>query len=123
MTAKDMTDRKFLIAWGVSLFVLITVSVMPGTALPKMSGGLDKIEHFLAYFIVGALAFKAFLDPKTRNAICVFLIGVGVMLEVLHKYIPGRYFEYADMGANILGVVLAFLFVKYFDSNSQTPTE
>lgn len=116
MTTKDMINRNFLILWGISLFVLITVSVLPGGSLPKMGDGLDKVEHLIAYFIVGALAFKAFLNPQTRNALCVFMIGVGVMLEVLHKYIPGRYFEYADVGANMAGVVLAFVFVKYFDT-------
>lgn len=110
-----MIDRKYLILYGISLFVLIFVSVMAvPPVLFKGFEGLDKIEHLLAYFIVAALGFKAFFEPKTRNAICVFMIGVGVLLEILHKYIPNRFFEYADMGANVAGVVIAFWFVKKF---------
>ena len=120
----EKIDRKYMIFWAISMFLLIVVSVMEKPPVPKVDfNGLDKIEHLIAYFIVSAFAFKAFLEPKTRNAICVFMIGVGIMLEILHKYIPGRFFEYADMGANVAGVVIAFWFIRKFGKSSITSEE
>lgn len=65
----------------------------------------DKLGHLLAY---GAL-MGWFVQLYQRRAWLVlhaiFLVLMGVSLEFLQG-MTGRWFEYADMGANGLGVLL-----------------
>ena len=47
-------------------------------------------------------------------ALMILLLGVG--LELLQSFIPGRSFSFVDMIANIFGVILGVLFGKYLRS-------
>ena len=65
----------------------------------------DKILHFIAYFILGAMAAAA-LKARRRVILAVLgLIAVGAVLELLQGYV-GRDMSAYDELANIAGVVL-----------------
>ena len=42
-----------------------------------------------------------------------FLFSISILLEVLHLLIPNRAFEYYDLFANFIGVILAYLFIQF----------
>ena len=65
----------------------------------------DKALHFIAYFILGAMAAAA-LKARRRVILAVLgLIAVGAVLELLQGYV-GRDMSAYDELANIAGVVL-----------------
>lgn len=72
----------------------------------------DKVRHFIAYFILMFWFAQLYKISKSRLFYFVFFIVMGVILEILQGMGGVRYFEYNDMLANSLGVMLAFLMTK-----------
>ena len=72
----------------------------------------DKVRHFVAYFILMFWFAQLYKKNKSRIGYGIFFILMGIILEVLQGLGGIRYFEYYDMLANTLGVVLAFLITK-----------
>ncbi len=69
----------------------------------------DKFFHALAYFSLMAWFSQIYHERFKRNIIAVILVLMGVALEFLQGFDPERYFEYADMLANSVGVGLGFV--------------
>jgi len=68
----------------------------------------DKLYHFSGYF--GLMAWYAQLLQRRTIAFLLF-IAMGIGLESAQLLVSARSFEWADMLANVLGVVVAaFLF-------------
>lgn len=72
----------------------------------------DKVRHFIAYFILMFWFAQLYKNNKSRIGYGLFFISMGIILEVLQGLGGVRYFEYYDMLANALGVVLAWLITK-----------
>jgi len=73
---------------------------------------LDKIEHFVAYFILMFWFSQLYEMNKTRLFYGIAFIFMGVGLEILQGLGGVRYFEYFDMLANSLGVIFAWFIMK-----------
>ncbi len=98
--------RPLWLAMGWALVIAVTViSLWP--RLPKVPvGHFDKFGHFTAYFIL--MAWFGFLYLRGSHVlIASALVALGVVLEVAQHFTGYRVFEVADIGVNMLGVVMA----------------
>lgn len=100
--------------------VLIIATSIPSNKIPNINLN-DKIEHLLAYFILGFLFNIAalvqnkftFLKEKAFFSTIIFL-GVYAIIDELHQlFIPGRDCSFLDWSADLLGVVFGVL-LTYF---------
>ncbi len=108
--------------WAAVIFVL---SATPGKNLPQIDLGdlleADKIAHVGVYLILTLLLFRGFYRQKrltTRNIIWAVLIsaGFGIFLELGQYYFfPGRYFEFLDIVANIIGSLSSLIILKFIN--------
>lgn len=73
---------------------------------------IDKVEHFLAYFILMFWFAQLYKTSRVRLFYVFFFVSMGVILEILQGLGGIRFFEYSDMLANTSGVVLAWLITK-----------
>ena len=80
----------------------------------------DKLLHFFAYAVLGALFFRAYKTLKIkRNDIFLILLSILSsslygMSDELHQYfVPCRNAEYIDILADVLGSIFG-VFVFYF---------
>jgi VanZ family protein len=73
---------------------------------------IDKVGHFASYFVLMAWFAQLYKAFNTRLFYVLFFIVMGIMLEVLQGLGGARFFEYSDMVANTLGVVLAWFITK-----------
>jgi VanZ family protein len=96
--------------WGVLLLLLTAaVSYLALTPMPPhdVYFAWDKVNHVLAF---STLALCASLScPASRRArliMFVMLFAYGGMIEALQHFIPGRAAEWADLGADAIGIVL-----------------
>jgi len=110
-----------------AIFVMITLfmlSTLPGNDPFLNSVHLsDKIEHFLAYFVLG-ITFCIWIPSKTwlkRTFVCsIFVILLctlfGASDEYHQKFVPGRSCDLYDLGVDFAGGVIAvfayFSFIK-----------
>lgn len=111
---------KFLFfIWFLFIFV---VSIYPGNLIglilkgdPTTYPGGDKLSHFVSYFFLGLLAFLSFGKNLKFKSIVIFLILFSLLMEVLHLYIPSRFYENLDLVMNFLGLIVGLFLIKLKD--------
>lgn len=86
------------------LIMILGLSLLPGSDLPTVNAN-DKLNHFLAYSVLAALAGLARL-PVSLVALASLLVIYGVSLEVAQGLMPyGRSASWLDALANTAGVL------------------
>lgn len=98
------------IAWALTLFVL---SSIPDLSSPiDITEWDDKIEHFVAYAILGVLLVRALAvyrpQPNAQDFRIALILGILFgMTDELHQYfVPGRFMDFIDFVADAIGVMI-----------------
>ncbi|MDH5600590.1 MAG: VanZ family protein [Gammaproteobacteria bacterium] len=73
---------------------------------------LDKLEHMASYFVLMLWFAQLYHSKYSRIYYAVFFILLGITLEVLQGLGGIRLFEYADMLANTMGVVIGYVITQ-----------
>ena len=106
--------------WGT---FITWVSVMPKQSLPKIELDLmspDKLAHAVVYMILVVAIYWGLSKKKqlnTKNIVFAIIFGsfYGILMEVAqYLFFPGRYFEFLDIIANIIGSIASLLFLYFF---------
>ncbi|MET0130494.1 MAG: VanZ family protein [Stenotrophomonas chelatiphaga] len=98
--------RLWLGVWLAAVLTVIVVCLIPPPplALPQ---GSDKVEHFLAYFLLGGSAVQLFQRGRALVWIAVGLVLMGVGIEFAQGALTEtRMADPADALANTVGVVV-----------------
>jgi len=103
------SKNTYFLGW-LALGAAITIgSLFPIEAstqsVPMVS---DKILHGAAYFGLGSLGWLA---ARSRVTLIIFIslsLGLGVAIEFVQPF-SGRHFEWADMAANSIGLIIAII--------------
>jgi uncharacterized protein YacL len=108
----------FFAFWIICVAITIGLAVMPG-GLP-MYPGADKMLHCLVFCILMLWPATTF-DRKSNVALAaVFLLGIGILMEYLQTFIPGRSAELMDVVFDgvglIVGTIIGFLFRDSYQS-------
>ena len=122
-----MDQKKFIVFFKITFFIwlffIFIISVYPGNLIglllkgdPTTYPGGDKISHFISYLGLSILGVLALDFKKKGMVIIIFLTLFSIIMEVVHLYIPNRYYENLDLVMNILGTYcgLVFLYLKRF---------
>lgn len=99
-----------VLAW-LFLLLIIILSLLPGSSIPKMKWqdfiGLDKIAHFIMYGLCFYLFIKAYNIRWNTKGFYVSFAGLfvtGLLLEYLQMVLnSGRTFDLLDLIANSAG--------------------
>jgi VanZ family protein len=105
------------VLFAVTIFIL---SNGPQPDLPKL--GIeweDKLIHAIAYFIFG-LAIILFLIANfsttsiRKLALITLLVGASYAVsdELHQSYVPGRYCEFLDWVADLVGIILSIKLIN-----------
>jgi len=112
-------NRRILLAIGWTIVILIAVTV-PGSSLPNLDFGVDKIGHFGLFAIFGWLWMWAIRLPVPTRTWWVLTGGFvyAGMTEIYQGLLPWpRIPSLNDAIANMLGLLVAvqiFRLVKRF---------
>ncbi|MGY6518485.1 MAG: VanZ family protein [Lysobacteraceae bacterium] len=97
----------WLAVWIAGLLAVAAGSLMPATALPDAPQVSDKLVHALMYFALSAYAAVLFRRGRPLLLAAVFLFAWGFAIEIAqHTLTATRRFEWGDVWANGVGVVL-----------------
>ena len=69
-------------------------------------------NHFYVFILFSALGILSYYNDKNLNLIIKYLFTLSIILELLHLAIPERSFQFSDLFANILGVMLTITMYK-----------
>ena len=98
--------RFWLGVWLAAVLTVIVVCLIPPPplALPQ---GSDKVEHFLAYFLLGGSAVQVFQRGRALLWVAAGLVLMGVGIEIAQGALTEtRMADPADALANTIGVVV-----------------
>ena len=70
------------------------------------------INHLISFILISSLASIVRVRKKKFINSFKFLFFTSILLEIFHYFIPNRAFEYYDLFANFIGVILAYLFIQ-----------
>jgi len=95
------------VAWLTGLALLVVASLLPGSSPAiRWVGGLnDKLLHFLAYAALAVLAVAGADERRVALRSVLIMVVLGVLLDYLQQFVPGRGFEMGDVAADNLGLL------------------
>ena len=104
------------VAFFISRIFIFYLSLIPASELEffkALSFIGDKISHGVIFFYISILGM--FCDFKIKYYIFMAIIfSFGLTIEIIHYVHPYRYFEWADLLANSIGIILARLIYYSF---------
>lgn len=103
--------RLWLLLWCGAVLAVIVVCLVPPPqlSLPQNS---DKVEHFLAYFVLAASAVQLFATRRALCAVALGLVLIGVGIEWAQGALTAtRVADPRDVLANTCGVLAGMLVV------------
>lgn len=108
-------SKAYKLIFFLSIFIIFYFSVVPASDIPNialLSFLTDKAIHFLIFLHLSSIGLLSrFKFSNIYLLIAIF--SFGLLIEIIHFYHPYRYFEFADLAANSLGILLAsFIFQK-----------
>ena len=100
----------------VSLFLIVVgILYLSLTPTETLTIGNDKISHFIAYgclmLNIGVMVF-----PVKRKIIIGVILAIllGIIVELLQHFVPGRFMSIGDVYANSLGVLFGVILTLLF---------
>jgi VanZ family protein len=91
---------------AIAITVLGSLWPKPPTVMHVQS---DKLLHFIVYLVLAFIPACWFYPVGRVKRAVLFLFVLGAVLEVGQLWSPGRYFEWADMAANIEGTCIGLI--------------
>jgi VanZ family protein len=91
--------------WVAAIFYL---SLMPHPPEPVHFRNADKLEHALAYSLLMLWFCQVYRQCTSRMLLAVLLLAMGIAIEYLQRETGYRTFEYADMLADTVGVMVGW---------------
>ena len=75
---------------------------------------MDKVVHLLTYAVFTVLGYRVKSSEPGFIYICIGIVVFSGLMEVVQSFTPARMMSAADLLANLVGVLLAYLFIKRF---------
>ena len=106
-----------LLMWLWFLAILY-LSLKPQMEIPFSFEYMDKLLHIAAYGLGAILMLLAYPNANQKiNAILLFIYGLSI--EIAQLFAENRYFEVADLVANLIGILLAIYLMKFIRATPQ----
>jgi len=121
---KFWSHRAPAIVWTLTLFVLSSIPDIPSPL--HLGTWDDKLQHFVAYAILGALVLRATAMnrelPNGRHLKLTLAVGIfyGATDELHQYFVPGRFMEFSDFAADAAGVVAGAVFYLWLCKRRST---
>lgn len=116
-TFQPLVWRALLFLWMTTIFILSAQSSLP---TPSLFEGQDKLEHFLAYGLLGILLSRSLRPMKVETWQRIMLITVsttlyGISDEYHQSFVPGRDVSALDVLADGVGGFFAAQVLFWWD--------
>lgn len=106
-----------LLAFTILMLSLFVLGSSPD-AIRLFTSPLDKLVHVLVYFLMTVLLW--FGLPLLRVWLPALLVAlVGCADEVHQLWVPGRFPGIDDLGADMLGILIATVLITRFSSRKR----
>ena len=116
---------EFKIFFYIANIILISLYIFPGSILgwflyndaglqPQISPDfIVSSNHVFAFSILTILGYLSY-ESKKLKLVFIYLFFISIFLELLHLIIPNRGFEYPDLFGNIIGVLIIYIYFRFY---------
>ena len=112
-----------VVAWGLAVVYMAAIFTLSAQSrLPTPPGilGWDKLQHVLAYMVLGLLLFRAcVISPIAGKGPYwpAFVLGAlyGALDEYHQGFVPGRDMSAFDWLADVLGLIAALILMRILE--------
>ena len=113
-------------------FILIFFYLFPGSILgwflyndislqPQITPNLIvSSNHVYAFLILSFVGFFTYKKIEQYRPLSIYLIFLSIILEILHRFIPERSFEFSDLFGNLVGVIIVIIIFYFFKKNENS---
>ena len=105
---RDRWHSAILILWIVLICCVIVGELLPAASPVIVALGRlhisDKVEHVSAYLALSLIPVAGFRNRRRGIVAALSMFALGVLLEGLQHFSPGRSVEFGDVIANGIGV-------------------
>jgi VanZ family protein len=98
----------FRLALTVALIVVMHLATTQMN-YPVVENMNDKVNHILAFYVLGFLADFSFPRKKLGFSKVLPLLGFGLFIEVIQYFLPYRSFSLYDLAADAAGLAVYWL--------------
>ena len=109
-----------LICAALGFLAVALLSWMPAAYRPDIGGVSDKIEHALAYLVLGALTTIALRQRFNPNWIAFAIVAYAGVLELGQALVPSRVTSFEDFVASAVGAIVGVSIVALLIRRSAT---
>lgn len=95
--------------WVATVFYL---SLMPQPPQPVDLWNIDKLEHALAYGLLMLWFCQVYRQRLARIVLALLLAAMGIAIEYVQGATGYRTFDFADMLANVTGVMVGWAWAR-----------
>ena len=99
---------RYRLTFFLSLLIVFNLSIVPA-AIPNIAALnflSDKLIHGLIFLFISFVGLKCHFNIS-KTFLLIMIFSFGFMIEVIHYYHPYRFFEVADLIANLIGILAA----------------
>jgi len=95
----------------LSLLIVFYLSLVPAAAIPNIAAldflG-DKLIHAVIFLFLSFVGLNCHFNIS-KTFLLIMIFSFGFTIEVIHHYHPYRFFEIADLIANLIGILIALV--------------
>jgi len=107
-------DIRFKALWFFTGVALIALVIYLSLTSSPIDTGLnfayeDKLYHALAYLALMGWFGQIYHTTRQRNIVAILFIMLGLSMEYMQSFDPNRMAEFADMVANVAGVLIGYM--------------
>ena len=115
-------SRLIKILMWLWLLTILYLSLKPQVEMPISFEYMDKLLHIAAYILATILVLLAY--PHANQKINVILLfSYGFSIEIAQLFAENRYFEVADLLANLCGIVLSYFLFNFWHQRYRSNNE
>ena len=107
---KTLLKLRLHIMWIYIAIVIILLTAPLPLEEGYGTGKTASVSHFLMFFLLGIVVEFAYLfsfDIKRVAELIVF----AIIMETIQLALPYRVFDFADMGMNVIGIIISYLII------------
>ncbi|MAG45381.1 MAG: hypothetical protein CMH63_01240 [Nanoarchaeota archaeon] len=103
--------------WLIFIFYLSSQPTIPTSSYFATIFSIGPhLQHIFIYAILALFIYRALTHTKTPSKFLVVFSTTfyGFLDEIHQYYVPGRTFDWFDIGMNFLGAILALILIAIF---------
>ncbi|KAI9598068.1 hypothetical protein BDF19DRAFT_433388 [Syncephalis fuscata] len=105
---------RVLLAWMALVLVMLVFAFVP-LHMPVWG----RVAHCVGFTLVTMVSFFLWDGPQFFNALGVgiCMVFLSISIEVVRGWLPGRYLNWEDISANIVGTAFGWIMAWFIDNS------